>query len=182
MSTRENILRTTAAIISKNGFEGASIRNVCEAAGITAPTLYHYFTDKNGLMDEVTSLAFNKHLELTLKVSSSHDYFQDLKALWDFYIDFAMSETELYLCIVYAHAQGRIHPSGFKCFEITVNLFEKMAQQKKLRCSASKSAQVYYSAAQGAALLLISQKKDRKLLPGTVILREIVLDGLVKLD
>ena len=180
MSMRENILRLTAGIISKEGFEAASMRAVCKAAGVTAPTLYHYFADKNDLLDEVTSLAFNKHLELTLKLSRTQDTLKDLKSIWDFYIDFALNESELYLCIVYAHAQGRIHPSGVKCFEITTDLFKAAKEQGKLIYHPKKAAQVYYSAAQGAALLMLSQNKNKELLSGSNLLRDITLNGLIK--
>ncbi len=176
---RENILKVTAGIISKEGYQAASMRAVCKAAGVTAPTLYHYFADKNDLLDEVTSLAFNRHLELTLKLSRTHDFIKDLKSVWDFYIDFALNETELYLCIVYVHAQGRIHPSGIKCFEITTELFNAAKEKGKLKYPPKKAAQVYYSAAQGSALLMLSQRKNQKLLSGSNLLRDITLSGLI---
>ena len=58
MSMRENILRLTAGIISKEGFEAASMRAVCKAAGVTAPTLYHYFADK----DEIVTMVADFHM------------------------------------------------------------------------------------------------------------------------
>lgn len=176
---REKILKATAAIISKDGFEAASMRAVCKQVGITAPTLYHYFENKDVLLEEVTSLAFNKHLEQTLKLAKSYNPLKDLKSLWDFYIDFALTETELYHCIVYAHVQGRIHPSGYKCFEIMLGHFNQIKMDGHLIHSPRKSAQIYYSAAQGAAMLMISQKKDPELIPGTKLLRDISLTGLI---
>ena len=43
-----------------------------------------------------------------------------------------------------------------------------------------KAAQVYYSAAQGAALLMLSQNKNKELLSGSNLLRDITLNGLIK--
>ena len=176
---RNAILKATAKVILKHGVEGTSMRLVCGELGITAPTLYHYFKDKDHLLDEVTALAFDKHLEMTLKISKTKDPLSNLKNLWDFYIQFAMNETDLYLCIVYSHTKGRNHPSGIKCFEITRNYFKELASHRKLKHSPVHCAQAYYSAAQGAALLLISQHKNPDLMIGTHHLRDLILNGSV---
>lgn len=40
---------------SKHGYGGASVADVCAAAGVTKPTLYHFFGSKEGLFAAVVS-------------------------------------------------------------------------------------------------------------------------------
>jgi AcrR family transcriptional regulator len=52
-TTREQIIAVAADLFSARGFANVSIRDVCNAAGITAPTIYHYFGNKDRLFQEV---------------------------------------------------------------------------------------------------------------------------------
>jgi len=50
-STKTEILESALQLFSKFGYEGTSVQQVCEAAGITKPSLYHYFGSKRGLLE-----------------------------------------------------------------------------------------------------------------------------------
>jgi TetR/AcrR family transcriptional regulator len=43
------ILQTALALFSSKGYDATSVREICEAAGITKPTLYHFFGSKDGV-------------------------------------------------------------------------------------------------------------------------------------
>lgn len=51
--TREYILSVATRLFSESGFANVSIRDICEAAGVTAPTLYYYFGNKDRLFQAV---------------------------------------------------------------------------------------------------------------------------------
>ncbi|MEW5871308.1 MAG: TetR/AcrR family transcriptional regulator [Chloroflexota bacterium] len=51
--TREYILSVATRLFSESGFASVSIRDICEAAGVTAPTLYYYFGNKDRLFQAV---------------------------------------------------------------------------------------------------------------------------------
>jgi AcrR family transcriptional regulator len=51
--TREHILSVATHLFSENGFTSVSIRDICEAAGVTPPTIYYYFKNKDKLFQEV---------------------------------------------------------------------------------------------------------------------------------
>lgn len=48
---REQLLDTAKAIVSRDGFHGASIEAVAREAGITRPIVYGHFTDLAGLLE-----------------------------------------------------------------------------------------------------------------------------------
>ena len=52
-STRENILSVAARLFSERGFANVSIRDICDVAGVTPPTIYHYYGSKDGLFQDV---------------------------------------------------------------------------------------------------------------------------------
>lgn len=52
-STRTDILSAAARLFAERGFANVSIREICEAAGITPPTLYYYFGNKDRLFETV---------------------------------------------------------------------------------------------------------------------------------
>jgi len=49
--TRRAILNATEALILESGHEGLSVRKLVERCGYSAPTIYHHFKDKDGLLD-----------------------------------------------------------------------------------------------------------------------------------
>src|SRR5882672_5493140 len=57
-STRAAILAAAETILARGGEAALSIREVCARAGVTAPTIYHHFGDKDGLVAEVVDACF----------------------------------------------------------------------------------------------------------------------------
>lgn len=47
--TRDRILKSALDLFSTRGYDGTSVREVCEAAGIAKPSLYHFFGSKEGV-------------------------------------------------------------------------------------------------------------------------------------
>jgi AcrR family transcriptional regulator len=50
---REAILDAARYFFTSKGFSGTSVREVCQAAGVTAPVLYYHFDSKEGLFEAV---------------------------------------------------------------------------------------------------------------------------------
>ena len=46
---REKVLREATRLFAAKGFNGVSIREICEAVAITKPSLYYYFPSKADL-------------------------------------------------------------------------------------------------------------------------------------
>lgn len=58
---REELLATAAKVFSARGYEGASLREICAAAGILAGSMYHHFRSKEDLFVSVHAEGF-RHL------------------------------------------------------------------------------------------------------------------------
>lgn len=51
MDNREILLDVAISLFSQRGYDAVGVQEVVEAAGVTKPTLYHYFDSKRGLLD-----------------------------------------------------------------------------------------------------------------------------------
>ena len=70
--TRERLLKATAAVIDKGGESAVRIRDITKACAITAPSIYHFFGSREGLIDAAQAYRFSRgQLELGLAFSTA---------------------------------------------------------------------------------------------------------------
>jgi TetR/AcrR family transcriptional regulator len=55
LGNRLLILETALRLFAERGYEAVGVQEICEASGITKPTLYHYFGSKRGLLDAIVA-------------------------------------------------------------------------------------------------------------------------------
>jgi len=53
LQARARLVREATALFAERGFANVSVRDICQAAETSLPTLYYYFKDKEGLFTEV---------------------------------------------------------------------------------------------------------------------------------
>jgi len=75
MENREIIMDCALKLFSARGYDAVGVQEVCEAAGITKPTLYHYFGSKRGLLEQLLSTSFHALQE---RLREAADYRGDL--------------------------------------------------------------------------------------------------------
>jgi AcrR family transcriptional regulator len=56
LTKRKIIIEKATELINEVGFESLTVRMICDAAGISAGTFYHYFKNKSDLIAELFSL------------------------------------------------------------------------------------------------------------------------------
>jgi AcrR family transcriptional regulator len=67
-TSAERILQTALQLFSEKGYDATAVREICEASGITKPTLYHFFGSKEGVLQALVNSGFE---EFTSTVRSS---------------------------------------------------------------------------------------------------------------
>ena len=95
---RASILRAAADLLSETGREEeVSIRAVAERVGVTPPSIYLHFADKDALLDAVCLDAFTDfHEVMEQAAASADDAVAALRAQGQAYLDFALSRPEHY--------------------------------------------------------------------------------------
>jgi TetR/AcrR family transcriptional regulator len=66
MDNRQILLDCALDLFSQRGYDGVGVREVVEAAGVTKPTLYHYFESKRGLLDALLEREMGRLLAVIL--------------------------------------------------------------------------------------------------------------------
>lgn len=105
MDTRSRLLDAAAEHIAAMPGEDVSMRAVCAAAGVTMPTLYHFFGNKQGLIDAVVERGFDLYMTEKAAQESSGDPIQDLRDGWDAHVAFGLSNPGFYTLMY-----GKVRP------------------------------------------------------------------------
>ena len=53
MDNRETLIQKSLDLFASRGYDAVGVQEICEDAGVTKPTLYHYFGSKRGLLDAI---------------------------------------------------------------------------------------------------------------------------------
>lgn len=131
MDNRQNILDQALLLFAAKGYEAVGVEQVVRAAGVTKPTLYHYFGSKAGLLDELLQINF---LALMDQVRPAANYQGDLPltlyrlagAYFNFankYPDFYRLQLSLWLGPAASEASLAVRPWGLRQQEMLVALF-----------------------------------------------------------
>lgn len=90
LSTKQlQLLDSAELLFSKKGYDGTSVRDIAEAAGINTAMISYYFGSKEKLMEEIferKSLNIREKVDNLLK-DDTLDAFQKMYGLVDMYID-----------------------------------------------------------------------------------------------
>ena len=108
---REEILAAAASLLARTGDEAAvSIRAIAEAVGVSAPSIYRHFADKDALMMAVCEQVFER-LDDTLEAAAAgiDDPLEALQARGEAYVRFGLEHTESYrllFMVQHGHRDG----------------------------------------------------------------------------
>ncbi len=82
--TVRHIARVAARLFAERGYEATAVREICEASGITKPTLYYYFRSKEGLARALITLPLTELVSvLTHLVTTAADPLAGLESVID---------------------------------------------------------------------------------------------------
>jgi AcrR family transcriptional regulator len=156
--TRERILQAAARLLAESGGAPVSTRAVCAAAGVGAPTLYHHFGDKDGLLDAVVSYGFERYLAEKRARPASVDPVEDLRLGWDAHVEFGLGQPAFY-ALMYG-AGRRAGAASDEAHRILLQMTEKVARAGRLRVPVTTAASMIRAACMGVTLTLIASGED----------------------
>ena len=94
---REHILDQALALFAARGYDAVGVQQVVEAAGLTKPTLYHYFGSKKGLFEALMEERSGPLLEAAKAAAVyQKNVTLTITRLTAAYFKFAMDHREFY--------------------------------------------------------------------------------------
>jgi len=158
VTVKTRILEAASELLARTADADVSTRAVGEAAGVTAPTLYHHFGDKEGLLTAVVDFGWAAFLEskrTTAAVVHEH-VSDDIRAGWDNHLAFARENPNFYK-LMWSPAVAANTAAFREAFQMLSDRLELGASRGQLRVSVETGARMIMSAVTGVALSLISQ-------------------------
>jgi AcrR family transcriptional regulator len=157
-AVKARILEAAAELIADSPDADISTREVCEAAGVSAPSIYHYFGDKEGLLAAVVDHAVACYLDSKREAAAADhdDVADDLRAGWDNHLEFARENPGMYR-LLWTPAVSRESRAAAEGHEALRMVLERGASRGQLRMSIDTAARVVMAAVTGAALSTVSQ-------------------------
>jgi AcrR family transcriptional regulator len=155
---RTRILEAAAGLIADSPDAEISTRAVCEAAGVSAPSIYHHFGDKEGLLAAVVDFTMECFLRAKREaaVAVHDDVADDLRAGWDNHLQFARENPGMYR-LLWSPAVSRESRAAAEGHELLRTVLERGASLGQLRMSVETATRVVMAAVTGAALWLVSK-------------------------
>ncbi|SDH58695.1 transcriptional regulator, TetR family [Pseudonocardia oroxyli] len=172
-NARDRLLLAAAELLESGGT--VSTRAVCERAGVQAPTLYHHFGSKQGLIDAVANHGFTQYTAM----ESSGDPLDDLREGWDRHVRFGLEHPAFY-ALLYGRAEpGRPCAVTAPAHAALRERFSEAAVKGLLKVPAEDAAEQVLAANVGVTLTLITQPEPDLALSDRV--REAALAGTLDL-
>lgn len=153
---RDRILKAALTLLTKQGRDAVTTRNVAEAAKVQPPVLYRAFGDKTGLLDAVAAYGFAAYLAKKHPPALNEDPVEALRAGWDLHVEFGLANPELYL-LMYAKPRPEAESTAARqAFEMLGEHMQRVAAAGRLRVSVPRACALYHAAAVGVVMSLLA--------------------------
>jgi AcrR family transcriptional regulator len=158
-TSRRAILDATQALLLEGGLDAVSIRRVSERCGFKAPTIYHHFRDKTGLIDALIEQQFAGLLARMRAVPRHADPVLYLRALARAFIEFGLENPSHYALLSAPRERpDELLPSAEAARGIVFGALAEVAERGSLRAPDLESAfQVTWVVLHGIVSLQISR-------------------------
>jgi AcrR family transcriptional regulator len=179
-SKSDRLLDAAAELLRQGGVAALSTRAVAAAAGTQPPVLYRRFGDKDGLLEAVALHLVQDYIGKMRKlVEKSDDPIEDLRRLWDLYVDFAFTHPEC-LTLIYGHTRRgeAISAAGETMKNMVHDAIIRSADHGRLRMSVERATMLFRSCGVGFVLTQVripAEMRDPEL---SAIARENVLSRI----
>ena len=158
------LLRAAAELLANSAGAPVSTRQITQLAGVSAPTLYHHFGDKEGLFDAVVSAGFEEYVAGERDFAPSGQPLVDIRRMWDNHVQFGLNQPELYL-VMFGNIRPESRPAIVADAEALMEeMLNKAAAAGQLSVQPREAARSILAANVGVTLMLIAEAvADRKL-------------------
>lgn len=176
---RRSILDATESLMVESGGDDFSMRRLAERCGYTAPTIYHHFGDKQGLVDALLEERFARLLALVQQVEVGDDPVANLRSMIAAFLDFGRRNPAFYRLILAGTRSGddRTPPSAETTRELMSRPWHELHQAGRLHDDdPTAAAQSLWAVLHGLTALQIG-RPDYEWAPN---LTEIAIDSMLR--
>lgn len=172
------LLHAAAELLANSGNSPVSTRQITELAGVTAPTLYHHFGDKDGLFDAVVAAGFEEYVAGERDFAPTGRPLEDVRRMWDNHLQFGLDNPQLYL-VMFGNIRPESRPARVADAEgFMEEMLEKAAVAGQLSVPPREAARSILAANVGVTLMLIAEPAAERNFDLSVMTREAVITAV----
>ncbi|KUM39423.1 TetR/AcrR family transcriptional regulator [Arthrobacter sp. EPSL27] len=172
---KTRLLRAAAELLANSAGSAVSTRQITQLAGVTAPTLYHHFGDKEGLFDAVVAAGFEDYVAGERDFAPSGQPLEDIRRMWDNHVQFGLNQPELYL-VMFGNIRPESRPSVVADAEgLLEEMLNKAAVAGQLNVPPREAARSILAANVGVTLMLIAEKVPERNLELSTMTRDAMI-------
>ena len=110
-ANRERILKGATELFASRGFDGTSVRNIAEKAGLSVAGMFHYFSSKEMILFEIMTLFMDNAYKKILEIYNADiDPVEKLSEICKFYVEqYAGHKDQLTILISERKSLGPEH-------------------------------------------------------------------------
>lgn len=162
---RGEILQAAERIFVECGYEGATIRKIAEAVGLSSTALYMHFKDKSEILLEICETAYERLLTFQAQLAEEPlEPVERVRRFLECYVEFGLENPNAYRLIYLTRPQEagqgvqaasqRLGRRGYEYFLDAVNAIHA---EGRLRLEPEVAAQTLWAAVHGLVALLITK-------------------------
>jgi AcrR family transcriptional regulator len=138
---RRAILDATQELLLEAGYDDFSIRRLVERCGYAAPSIYHYFGDKDGLLDALIDERIAKLTAQLKRVPRGPDPVANIRGLAIAFVRFGMKNPEHFRLLFTPRAGDETPPpSGEEVRKLLETTLTDLWESGRLRCADPQTA------------------------------------------
>jgi AcrR family transcriptional regulator len=151
---KDRILAAAYEILSDEGSAALTTRRVCDAVGVTMPTLYHYFPSRDELVRGVYEAALQRFMTKKRSLKLTDDPLFDLRKSCELVLDFAFKDKNVTRAVT---ARGLEEPTTFAAgYELLRERVRRAESAGILRVAEHEATAIIWSVVQGLVVLTVA--------------------------
>lgn len=159
-SPRDRLLRAAGKLLAGSRGKPVSTREITQLAGVTAPTLYHHFGDKEGLVAAAALQEFEEFVRRETAGTRASRPVTDVQRLWDVHVQFGLARPQLYSLTFGSGGPGK-RPAVVGAAERLLEAgLLRVAEAGLLAVPPAQAARAVVAANIGVTLMLVAEATD----------------------
>lgn len=154
---RQAILDATEDLLVEEGYEKLSMRKLAARCGYAAPTIYHYFGDKPGLLDTLITLRVQALSAELRAVRLGSDPAENMRRLFVAFARWGIANPTHYQLLT---ANREPHPAGEEAREILMGPVTALEEQGRLETDIELARQSFWALVHGIISLQTTRPEE----------------------
>jgi len=155
--TRERIVHAAAQLLADGGRGAVTTRAVASCVGVSPPTIFRLFGEKNGLLSAVAEHGYDRFIAAKSPLEPTDDPVDDLRSAWSLAVEFGLDNPELFFLIYgepHSEAMAAAVEAGKQRMRARI---QRVAAAGRLRIEETLAALILQASARGAVLTWFDQ-------------------------